>query len=228
MYPTVFLLFLSNISLCSYSFAIFTGFELSLCGNLLLPGMGLSSAEEAFEAHRILEEDFKGYGPSIIKDRNLIVRYNNNYFPWDKAAYTLLGKAAFGSNFSDEPQDAIPVEHVRTPKAKEDAYANSASNQRWRLWPIPFRRGASLQHSNSNSSSEEFFVDSESALHSPCTEQNSNVNNNRSPRKQLLRTYIPTTEQIASLNLKDGQNNIAFSFSTRVLGKQEVYSHFYY
>lgn len=183
--------------------------------------MGRSSAEEAFEAHLVSEEEFKACGPSIIKNGNLIIRYKESYFPWDKAAYTVLGKAAFGSNFSDVPQDSIPVEHVGTPKANEDAYATSPSSRRWRLWPIPFRRAASLQHSNSNSSSEEFFVDSECGLQSPHYELNSNINN-QSPRKQFLRTYIPTTDQIASLNLKDGQNIIAFTFSTRVLGKQEV------
>ncbi|XP_020247800.1 phosphatidate phosphatase PAH1-like isoform X3 [Asparagus officinalis] len=198
------------------------GFELSLCGNLLFPGMGRTSAEEVFEAHRISEEEFKACGPSIIKNGNLIVRYKESYFPWDRAAYIVLGKATFGSDFFDVPHDSIPVEHVGTTNGKEDgAYANSPSSRRWRLWPISFRRASSL---NSNNSSEEFFVDSECALQSPHIEQNSNIN---SPSKQLLRTNIPTTEQIASLNLEDGQNVIAFRFFSRVLGKQEVDAHIY-
>lgn len=202
------------------------GFELSLCGSLLCPGMGQSSADEAFEAHRISEEEFKEFGPSIIHNVDLIVRYMGDYLPWDKAAYIVLGKAAFGSKFSDEPHDSVSIEHMETPKMNEDAYVNSPISRRWRLWPIPFRR-ASLQHTNSNSSSEEYFVDTETNLQSPRAEQSSKVNNNQSPRKNLLRTNIPTNEQIASLNLKDGQNIIAFSFSTRVLGKQEVDAHIY-
>ncbi|KAJ6793677.1 phosphatidate phosphatase PAH1-like isoform X1 [Iris pallida] len=203
------------------------GFEISLCANLLRAGMGHSSAKEAFEAHRISEEKFKASGPSIVKDANLIVRFEERYFPWDKAAYIVLGKASFGSDFSGDLKDWIPVENEET-KAREDAFGVSPStSRRWRLWPNPFRRAVSLEHSNSNSSSEEFFVDSESGLESPNAEVTSNAKNHQSPRKHLLRTYIPTTEQIASLNLKDGQNIIAFSFFTRVLGKQEVDAHIY-
>ena len=43
-------------------------------------------------------------------------------------------------------------------------------------------------------------------------------------RKCKLRTLIPTSEELASLNLQDGKNQITFSFTTRVWGKQEVSS----
>ncbi|XP_038980940.1 phosphatidate phosphatase PAH1 isoform X2 [Phoenix dactylifera] len=203
------------------------GFDISLCGNLLRPGMGFNSAGEAFEAHRISEESFRASGPSIIKNGNLIVRFEGKYLPWDEAAHIILGKAVFGPNFSVEPKDSILVEHEDTLKSREETHEVSPSfSRRWRLWPIPFRRAKSLQHSNSNSS-EELFVDSESGLQSPNTEQSTHVGTNQSPRKQFIRTNIPTNEQIASLNLKEGQNMIAFSFSTRVLGKQQVDAHIY-
>ncbi|XP_073114634.1 phosphatidate phosphatase PAH1 isoform X2 [Elaeis guineensis] len=203
------------------------GFEISLCGNLLRPGMGCNSAEEAFEAHRISEEKFRASGPSVIKNGNLIVRCEGKYLPWDKAAHIILGKVVFGPNFSVEPMESILVEHEDMLKSREETHGVSPSfSHRWRLWPIPFRRAKSLQHSNSNSS-EELFVDSESGLQSPNAEQSSHGGTNQSPRKQFIRTNIPTNEQIASLNLKEGQNLIAFSFCTRVLGKQEVDAHIY-
>ncbi|RWW33092.1 hypothetical protein GW17_00002205 [Ensete ventricosum] len=203
------------------------GFEISLCGNLLHPGVGCNSAEEFFEAHRISEEEFEASGSSIIKNGNLVVRYGNKYLHWDKAAHIILGKAVFGPNISLEPKDCIPVEHEDAAKLKEDAIGVSpSSSRRWRLWPIPFRRYRSLQHSNSNSSNEDLFVDSESGLQSPNAEKVANGNMNQSPRKQYIRTNIPTNEQIASLNLKEGQNMIAFSFSTRVLGRQQVLCYF--
>ncbi|KAG1337945.1 phosphatidate phosphatase PAH1 [Cocos nucifera] len=203
------------------------GFEISLCGNLLRPGMGCNSAEEAFETHRISEEKFRASGASIIKNGNLIVRFEGKYLPWDKAAHIILGKAVFGPNFSVEPMESILVEHKDTLKSREEPHGVSPSfSRRWRLWPIPFRRAKSLQHSNSNSS-EELFVDSESGLQSPNAEQSSHGSTNQSPCKQFIRTNIPTNEQIASLNLKEGQNLIAFSFCTRVLGEQQVDAHIY-
>ncbi|XP_077212857.1 lipin family protein [Tasmannia lanceolata] len=205
-------------------------FEISLCGNLLRAGMGLGSADEVFNAHRITKEEFIVSRESIIKNESLIVRFKERYLPWDKAAPIILGMAAFGLHLPAEPKDDIPVEQDETPKIREDnpGLSSTPSGRRWRLWPIPFRRVKSLQHTNSNCSSEEVFVDSESCLQSPNAEPTSTANgDNESPRKQFLRTNLPTSEQIASLNLKDGQNMIAFIFSTRVLGKQQVDAHVY-
>ncbi|KAJ6756034.1 PHOSPHATIDATE PHOSPHATASE PAH1 [Salix purpurea] len=202
------------------------GFEISLCGKELHAGMGMDAAAEVFVAHRISAEEFKKSATSIIRNENLIIRYREKYFTWEKAAPIVLGMAAFGLDLPAEPKDAIPVEVDDTLEQRDDdaGITSTPSSRRWRLWPIPFRR----VKTSSNSSSEELFVDSESGV------QNSNVEStsascggSESPHKQFLRTNIPTSEQIASLNLKEGQNKITFSFSTRVLGIQQVDCHIY-
>lgn len=40
--------------------------------------------------------------------------------------------------------------------------------------------------------------------------------------KKMVRANTPTSEQLASLNLKEGRNVITFTFSTGMLGKQRV------
>ncbi|RVW98837.1 Phosphatidate phosphatase PAH1 [Vitis vinifera] len=205
-------------------------FEISLCGKELRAGMGLVAAAEAFEAQRISEEEFKTSAPSIIKNENLIIRFREKYLTWDKAAHIVLGMAAFGLDLPVEPKDAIPVEQDETPKARggDSKIAATSSGRRWRLWPIPFRRVKTLQHTDSNSSSEDVFVDSESGSQSTHVEPiPPSPGGSETPKKQLGRTNIPTTEQIASLNLKEGQNMVTFSFSTRVLGTQQVDAHIY-
>lgn len=189
----------------------------------------MAAAAEAFNAHRISAEEFKSSASSIIKNASLIVRFRGQYLPWEKAAHIALGIAAFGLDLPIEPKDAILVEQEDTSKAKNDdsGLTSTPSGRRWRLWPIPFRRVKTLDHTNSNSSNEEEFVDSESVLPNSQIETPTSESRNESPRKQFVRTNVPTNEQIASLNLKDGQNNITFSFSTRVLGKQQV-SYFYF
>ncbi|XP_042398400.1 phosphatidate phosphatase PAH1-like isoform X1 [Zingiber officinale] len=204
------------------------GFEISLCGNLLRPGMGHNSAKEVFQAHLISEDEYKASGMSIIKNVNLVVRYENKYFKWDNVAHLILRKAVFGCNVSMELKDCIPIEDEAITKSGEDTTGVSPSiSRRWRLWPIPFRRSRSLQHSTSNSSNEDLYVDSEPGLQNSSVEKINNDDIKQSPRKQYLRTLIPTNEQIASLNLREGQNMIAFSFSTRVLGRQQVDAHIY-
>ncbi|KAL6619097.1 hypothetical protein ACP70R_034236 [Stipagrostis hirtigluma subsp. patula] len=199
------------------------GIEISLCGNMLRPGMGEESAEEVFQQHLVHEEEFKSSGPSIMKNANLVVKIDNKYFLWSKVSHVILGKAVFGANFCMESADAIPVERQETPR--EDSLGMSPSSRRWRLWPIPFRISRSLQRSNSDSS-EDIFLDTETVL-SPMDEQAPENNKSQSPRKQFVRTLIPTSEQVASLNLKEGQNMVTFSFCTRVLGKQQVDAHIY-
>ncbi|CAO2824184.1 unnamed protein product [Amaranthus hypochondriacus] len=207
--------------------------EISLCRHLLRPGMGLAAADEAFNAHRLSEDDFRSTALSLIKNENLIIRYNGKYLPWEQAAPIVLGMAAFGVKLPIESDDAIPVEQEVTSNA-ELPDSGSASGRRWRLWPIPFRRVKTLPRSTSNTS-EEVFVDSESVSRSPSinltpTSESGtprSATSSKSPLKKIVRTNIPTNEQISSLNLKEGQNDVTFSFSTRVLGLQQVEAHIY-
>lgn len=40
--------------------------------------------------------------------------------------------------------------------------------------------------------------------------------------KKIVRALTPTSEQLSSLNLKEGKNEIVFTFSTQMLGEQKV------
>lgn len=41
--------------------------------------------------------------------------------------------------------------------------------------------------------------------------------------KKLVRIISPTSEQLASLKLKDGRNTVTFTYSTAMLGDQQVF-----
>ncbi|CAI9098138.1 OLC1v1034728C1 [Oldenlandia corymbosa var. corymbosa] len=206
------------------------GLEISLCRNSLHPGMGSAAAEETFGRHRISEEEFKSSAASIVKNENLVIRIQGKYLPWDKAAPIILGMVAYGLELSVSSNDAIPVEQEATIKTGEDETGinSTPSGRGWRLWPIPFRRGKSIDHTSSNASNEEVFIDSESGAQNRPAEPTSSPGGAReSPRKQLMRTNVPTSEQIASLNLKEGQNMVTFISFSRVLGAQKVEAHIY-
>ncbi|XP_022935615.1 phosphatidate phosphatase PAH1-like [Cucurbita moschata] len=218
-------------ALCGSTYHHSTSFEISLCGHELRAGMGLVAAAEVFDAHRVSAEEFEKSASSITKNGNLIIRYGERYMSWEKAAPIILGMAAFGVDLEVDPKDAISVEQDGSLKPGDDEStpASTPAGRRWRLWHIPFRRIKTLDHSNSSSSNEEIFVDSECTLQNSLGEQSPRVPNrsNEPSKRQLVRTNVPTTEQIASLNLKEGQNMIAFTFSTRVLGTQKVDAHIY-
>ncbi|XP_048127104.1 phosphatidate phosphatase PAH1 [Rhodamnia argentea] len=205
-------------------------FEISLCQNELHAGMGLDAAAKAFNAHRICAEEFLTSMTSIVKNENLVVRYKDRYLLWEKAAPIVLGVATFDVDIPVDLNDTIPVEPEEAVKLvdADSVLTPTSSGRRWRLWHIPFRRVKTLQHESSNSSNEETFLDSEPASQNVATESTSVANQDvKSPHKQHIRTKIPTSEQIASLNLEEGQNKVTFSFSTRVLGTQQVDAHIY-
>lgn len=205
----------------------FTAYELSLCKDELRQGMGLTAAAEVFNTHLISIEEYKNSATSILESENLVVRIKETYMPWKKAARIILGKVVFDLDLDIHPEDVISLEENESTKPKDDeetaVTTPSSSGRRWRLWPIPFRRVKTIEHTSSNSSSEEdLFVDSEPGLQNSPEVLSAAESRHESPRRQLVRTNVPTNEQIASLNLKDGQNMITFSFSTRVLGTQQV------
>lgn len=41
-------------------------------------------------------------------------------------------------------------------------------------------------------------------------------------KENKVRSFLPTSQMLASMNLKEGSNRITFTFCTRVLGKQQV------
>ncbi|XP_029126826.1 phosphatidate phosphatase PAH1 isoform X2 [Cajanus cajan] len=202
-------------------------FEASLCGHELKVGMGLVAAAEVFEAHRISVEDFRSSAPSIIKNENLVLKIRESYLLWEKAAPLVLGMTVFGLDLPVDPKDTIPVGQDDAVKATVDNPGLASSRRRWRLWPIPFRKVKTLEHANSDVSSEDIFLDSESDWQTSVVEPSPTSARRDSPRKQFVRTNVPSNEMIASLNLKDGQNLVTFSFSSRVLGTQQVDAHIY-
>ncbi|XP_057778996.1 phosphatidate phosphatase PAH1-like [Salvia miltiorrhiza] len=204
-----------------------TKLEISLCGNLLHAGMGSRAADDAFDANLISLEEFKASGEFIMKNKNLIVRLQGKYLPWRKSAHIVLGIAAYDLELPVNPNDVIPVDMGMTDAEEDESGMPSTPSRRWRLWPIPFRRVKTLEHTSSMSSNEEAYLDSEAVSPSHSLSTTPGRPAAESPRKQIIRTNVPTTDQIASLNLKEGQNMVNFVFSTRVLGPQKVEAHIY-
>ncbi|KAK9010170.1 hypothetical protein V6N11_036684 [Hibiscus sabdariffa] len=211
-------------SFSSLAQLVFPGFEMSLCGNQLHAGMKLEAAATVFEAHHMSNKEYKNKESSIIKNADLNVQFEERYLPREKAPSNVLGTAAVGSESIAEPQDVVPVEQEgpSNPKSDESTVISTSSTSRWKLWPIPFIKGKTVEQTDNNSPNEKLIVDTKPDI------QNSQAGSTLdSSSEQFTRTNVPTTEQIASLNLKDGQNMVIFSFSTRVFGNQQVDAHLY-
>ncbi|KAI5354500.1 hypothetical protein L3X38_007395 [Prunus dulcis] len=115
----------------------------------------------------------------------------------------------------------IPVSPVGDP-----SNASVASTGSWILWPFAFRR------SNSSKAIQPDLNDGRNPDAENASESTVGMDGDKdmlSPKgmKKTERVLTPTSEQLASLNLKEGRNTVTFRFSTAMLGNQEVDARIY-
>ncbi|XP_018484931.2 phosphatidate phosphatase PAH2-like isoform X2 [Raphanus sativus] len=172
--------------------------ELSLCKHLLREGMGAEAASQAFDSEKLDMEKFASLGPSVLENDMLIVKIGGCYFPWDAAAPIILGAVSFGTSQVFEPKGMIAVDR----NEKADAVL-APSGGSWNLWPFSQRRSRN---------------DSEASSKDPAEpEEKKQEKSSPRPVKKTVRALTPTSEQLASLNLKEGMNKVNFTFSTNIV-----------
>ncbi|XP_017642178.1 phosphatidate phosphatase PAH2-like isoform X3 [Gossypium arboreum] len=193
--------------------------EISLCKHLLYEGMGAEAACEVFDAEKLDSKKISSLGAAVVKNDKLVVRIGGHYFPWDEAAPIILGMVAFGSEKIFEPKGMIPVDRVEK-SIEGDPSKDVSRSGSWRLWPFSLKRSRSrkavqLAPADTRDLDAEIAAEVTAAI-----DDDKNLLKSKQMKK-MIRAITPTSEQLASLNLKDGMNHITFTFSTPMLGKQQ-------
>ncbi|KAL9275912.1 Phosphatidate phosphatase PAH2-like protein [Drosera capensis] len=190
--------------------------ELSLCRHLLYEGMGYEAASRAFDAEKLGADELASIGPAVLENDKLVVRIGGLYFPWEAALPIASAIGSTGSEQIVEPKGMIAVEQAE--KAEEVITLKSldSKNATWRLWPFSFQRSRSIKNRQLD-------------LENPSQNASGSLRNTNSPRatRKSLRATTPTSEQLASLNLEEGKNVVTFTFSTAMLGEQQVDARIY-
>ncbi|GMI96739.1 hypothetical protein HRI_003343200 [Hibiscus trionum] len=199
--------------------------EISLCKHLLFEGMGAEAACQAFDAEKLDSKNFSSLGPAVVKNDRLVVRIGGRYFPWDEAAPIILGMVTFGSEEIFEPKGMIPVDRVEK-SIEGDPSKDVSRGGSWRLWPFSLKRSRS-RNAVQPVPAETRGLDAENAadVTVACDYDKNILKPNQV--KKMIRAITPTSKQLASLNIKDGMNHITFTFSTPMLGKQQVDARIY-
>lgn len=101
-----------------------------------------------------------------------------------------------------------------------------ASGGSWRIWPFSFKK------SRSRKISQQALNDTRSSVSENMSDCNLHTDKdygviNPKVTKKMVRANTPTSEQLATLNLKEGRNVVTFTFSTAMLGKQQVDARIY-
>jgi phosphatidate phosphatase LPIN len=118
----------------------------------------------------------------------------------------------------------IPVDRVEKSLVGDSSKVIVASGGSWRIWPFSFKR------SRSRKISQQALNDTRSSVSENMSDCNLHTDKdygviNPKVTKKMVRANTPTSEQLASLNLKEGRNVVTFTFSTAMLGKQQVILH---
>ncbi|CAL5204669.1 unnamed protein product [Lathyrus oleraceus] len=100
------------------------------------------------------------------------------------------------------------------------------STGNWRIWPFSLSSSVSresLPPIPNNAKNTSFGNSSENKIFTDVNKIDSKPN----LTTKIVRETTPTSEEIASLNLKEGRNIVTFTFSTAMLGKQQVDAQIY-
>uniref|UniRef100_A0A3Q4MJW5 phosphatidate phosphatase n=1 Tax=Neolamprologus brichardi TaxID=32507 RepID=A0A3Q4MJW5_NEOBR len=202
---------------------------LSLCGGLT---ENAEISKERFMEHIITYHEF-AENPAIIDNPNLVVRIGNRYYNWTLAAPLILSLQAFQKNL---------------PKATEEAWVKEKmpkKSGRWWFWrkradstikqvcmllvqvnktkfevvsAVSFCSlfmGSVLPKARDSSSDEE----SKEVSAASCQERLQPVDGQHHPSPHTYRKSLRlSSDQIASLKLKQGPNDVTFSITTQYQG----------
>jgi len=132
----------------------------------------------------------------------------------------VLGLISFSEEQVFEPKGMIKVERVE-PSAEPGGS--------WRIWPFSFRRTRTISAVQPVcESTVETSVSTPAKESTPVNELDRERNKSKAKRiERKVRSLTPTSEELASLDLREGKNVVTFTFSTAIVGKQQVDCHIY-
>ncbi|KAI3913225.1 hypothetical protein MKW92_040247 [Papaver armeniacum] len=202
-----------------------SGIEISLCRHLLFEGMGVLAASQAFEAEKMA---FTSLLPSLLKDDRLVVKIGGQYFPWDAGAHIISQIYSSTHEQISEPKGMIAVDQVVKSLEDDASTTVATSGGSWGIWPFTFKKSAST-----NSVQSVLDGTKESQADNVAESINNIAGDNKpeeakiSKKRTKAKSIVPTSEQLKTLDLKEGQNEVTFTFSTAMLGKQRVEARIY-
>uniref|UniRef100_A0A8C5A4U3 phosphatidate phosphatase n=1 Tax=Gadus morhua TaxID=8049 RepID=A0A8C5A4U3_GADMO len=182
---------------------------LSLCGGV---AEDAEIPKERFLEHIITYQDFSE-NPAIVDNPNLVVKIGNRYYNWTLAAPLILCMQAFQQNL---------------PKATEEAWVKEKmpkKSGRWWFWrkssvkqvdPAPHLSGALEESSSEDDSKELNSVAPPPETATPLTERVQT--GGPAPGLSYRKSLRLSSQQIASLKLREGPNDVTFSITTQYQG----------
>uniref|UniRef100_A0A671V6B2 phosphatidate phosphatase n=1 Tax=Sparus aurata TaxID=8175 RepID=A0A671V6B2_SPAAU len=187
---------------------------LSLCGGLT---ENAEISKERFMEHIITYHEF-AESPAIIDNPNLVVKIGNRYYNWTLAAPLILSLQAFQKNLPKATEEAWVKEKMPKKSGRWWFWrkrADSTIKQVCTCFQKYHKYKACLPKQGDSSSDEE----SKEVSAVSCQERLQPVDSQHHPSPHTYRKSLRlSSDQIASLKLKEGPNDVTFSITTQYQG----------
>ncbi|XP_077378402.1 phosphatidate phosphatase LPIN2 isoform X2 [Festucalex cinctus] len=200
---------------------------LSLCGGLT---ENAEISKEKFMEHIITYHEF-AENPAIIDNPNLVVKIGNRYYNWTLAAPLILSLQAFQKNLPKATEEAWVKEKMPKKsgrwwfwrkradsaiKQSETKLETKEESQSAEEGPAMTQEKLTLLTKNTDSSSDEEGKEVSAAS---CQERH-HVNDSQQHlgAHAYRKSLRLSSDQIASLKLKEGPNDVTFSITTQYQG----------
>ncbi|XP_023142605.1 phosphatidate phosphatase LPIN2 isoform X2 [Amphiprion ocellaris] len=200
---------------------------LSLCGGLT---ENAEISKERFMEHIITYHEF-AENPAIIDNPNLVVKIGNRYYNWTLAAPLILSLQAFQKNLPKATEEAwvkekMPKKSGRwwfwrkradsTIKQSETKLETKEESHLEEEGPSMSQETLALPPKVGDSSSDE---ESKEVSAASCQERLHPGDGQHHPSPHTYRKSLRlSSDQIASLKLKEGPNDVTFSITTQYQG----------
>uniref|UniRef100_A0AAQ4QTM9 phosphatidate phosphatase n=1 Tax=Gasterosteus aculeatus aculeatus TaxID=481459 RepID=A0AAQ4QTM9_GASAC len=191
---------------------------LSLCGGLT---ENAEISKERFMEHIITYLEF-AENPAIIDNPNLVVKMGNRYYNWTLAAPLILSLQAFQKNLPKATEEAWVKEKMPKKSGRWWFWRKRADStiKQVRKFPLVLKTAnlsllfLLLKAGDSSSDEEAKEVSAAS-----CQERLQPVDGQHHPSQHAYRKSLRlSSDQIASLKLKEGPNDVTFSITTQYQG----------
>uniref|UniRef100_A0A8C3G928 phosphatidate phosphatase n=1 Tax=Cyclopterus lumpus TaxID=8103 RepID=A0A8C3G928_CYCLU len=180
--------------------------RLSLCGGV---GENSEIPKEKFMEHIITYNEF-AENPAIIDNPNLVVRIANRYYNWTLAAPLILSMQAFQKNL---------------PKATEESWVKEKMPKRsgrWWFWRKSSVKQVLHVQKAAEWSSDDETKELSSVAPAPTPTEHVQPGGPAPATAPALHSYKKSlrlsSDQIASLKLREGPNDVTFSITTQYQG----------
>eukprot|EP01102_Stenamoeba_stenopodia_P019264 TRINITY_DN722_c0_g1_i1.p1 TRINITY_DN722_c0_g1~~TRINITY_DN722_c0_g1_i1.p1 ORF type:complete len:1004 (-),score=227.64 TRINITY_DN722_c0_g1_i1:70-3081(-) len=199
--------------------------EMSLCAKQLLNMKNQGSREESeriFAENIISQTQFKT-NPELLFSTDVLFKINDKIYPWSIAGPVVMSLLLYG-----QPLDPSVIEQLEK-KATEKLQKQESKG--WRSWLgygwLSRSRGRSNSIQPSPSPTILPVGDDTKVVAVATTDGATLVTTATTQTTYTIKSLRPTSEELASLSLRSGENKITFTVSSELRGQQQVMSTIY-